>query len=341
VFGISSTGDLYYRAGMSQANPVGDNWFKLKTNIEWKAVCHENGILYGIDKEDGLIHRELAGVDDIIPGSRVNLYEENGNFKSFDLQDKPASFVVRNGGWVIYSNCNFKSKCLYQLEGECYSNDCITTKGGPKLKPWTDPVGSIRPIRGLGYSTLTVSVELHWDKIGTKHVAESVHEEEGRNNTFEYQPAEWARMKPVTAFVEHTFELDSSVEGCQGATFALDNVPKQGIPFSVAGTLLETGTDFRQELSSSFTFTTDNKTFRLREKKEVIRFPPVLQPKTVTKVNIVVHSGVITIPCTAKFTSGSKTWTVDGVYKGTDSTQIKLEFSETSLLEGTRKISRI
>ena len=35
----------------------------------------------------------------------------------------------------------------------------------------------------------------------------------GRNNTFEYQAAEWARMQPVTAFVEHNFTLDSPVEG--------------------------------------------------------------------------------------------------------------------------------
>ena len=38
--------------------------------------------------------------------------------------------------------------------------------------------GSIRPIRGIGYSTLSVSVVLHWDGIGTKHNIESVHEEE-------------------------------------------------------------------------------------------------------------------------------------------------------------------
>ena len=30
-----------------------------------------------------------------------------------------------------------------------------------------------------------------------------------------------------------------------GCSFAVDNVPKAGIPFSTHGTLLETGTDFR------------------------------------------------------------------------------------------------
>ena len=40
----------------------------------------------------------------------------------------------------------------------------------------------------------------------------------------------------------------------------------------------------RQELNSLMTFQTENSASRSRERKEVIRFPPFLQPKTQTKV---------------------------------------------------------
>ena len=43
--------------------------------------------------------------------------EEYNNFKSFNMQEKPSSFRVMNGGWVIYEKPNFKGKCLYNYEG--------------------------------------------------------------------------------------------------------------------------------------------------------------------------------------------------------------------------------
>ena len=43
--------------------------------------------------------------------------EEYGNFKSFNIEEKPSCFKVIHGGWVIYEKPNFKGKCLYFYEG--------------------------------------------------------------------------------------------------------------------------------------------------------------------------------------------------------------------------------
>ena len=78
------------------------------------------------------------------------------------------------------------------------------------------------------------------------------------------------------------------------------------------------------------------------------------------QVSIVTHTGVIKMPFTAIITSGNKQWEVPGSYctvlycnvmyctvqvpgsyRGTDATNIKLEFEEISLLEGNRKFSRM
>jgi len=344
VWGVSANGELWYRAGIDQANPMGFNWFKMRTgldkNIEWKMAAGRSHLLFGIDKEDSLLYRENAGIEDLVDGASVNLYDENANFKTFDIQEKPASYLVRNGGWVIYSNANLKGKSMFHFDGDCFSNDPANPKG-PKLRAWQDPIGSLRPMRGLEYASIRVSIQLDWDKMTVEHKPETVESAEAKNNAFEYCVPEWSRMKPVTAMVSHVFSLSKPYKGCTGATFSIDNVPKAGIPFTKSGTIMETGIDFRQELNSLITFQTDSTAMRQRERKEVIRFPPFLQPKTHTKVKVVVHRGIITIPLKATITSGITTMEVEGTYKGIDSTQVKLQFNETSLLEGNRKISRI
>ena len=54
-----------------------------------------------------------------------------------------------------------------------------------------------------------------------------------------------------------------------------------------------------------------------------------------------IHTGIIRMPFTAVFTCGNKKWEVPGNFEGIDSTNIKLEFEEISLLEGNRKFSRM
>ena len=76
-----------------------------------------------------------ADQPNITPGNDVTLSDENGQFKTFSLQDKPSSFIVLHSGWVIYEKPNFKGKCLYAVDGDCFSND-PENKKGPKLKMW-------------------------------------------------------------------------------------------------------------------------------------------------------------------------------------------------------------
>lgn len=51
------------------------------------------------------------------------------NFKLYNLQEKPASYIVLNGGWIIYEKANHKGKYLYHHDGDCFSNDPINPKG--------------------------------------------------------------------------------------------------------------------------------------------------------------------------------------------------------------------
>ena len=91
--------------------------------------------MWGIETSDMITCKQGADIKSIIPGNDVTLSDENGQFKSFSLQEKPSSFFVMHAGWVVYEKANFKGKCLYFYDGDCYSND-PENKKGPKLKMW-------------------------------------------------------------------------------------------------------------------------------------------------------------------------------------------------------------
>ena len=101
----------------------------------WKFVASFNGCMWGIETSDMITCKQGADIKSIIPGNDVTLSDENGQFKSFSLQEKPSSFFVMHAGWVVYEKANFKGKCLYFYDGDCYSND-PENKKGPKLKMW-------------------------------------------------------------------------------------------------------------------------------------------------------------------------------------------------------------
>ena len=53
----------------------------------------------------------------ISAGNAVNVFDGSVNFMCFNIQDKPSSYVVMNGGWAIYSEANFKGKVMYHHDG--------------------------------------------------------------------------------------------------------------------------------------------------------------------------------------------------------------------------------
>jgi len=344
VWGLSENGELWYRAGISQSIPMGTNWFKMNTgkekNIVWKMVAGEAGLLWGLDTGNKLLARKNATNENIEDGNMINIFEEIVNFKSYNIQEKPSTYVVHNGGWVIYEKANFKGKFMYHHDSDCFSNDPINIKG-PKLKSWQESIGSIRPLTGKDVKRIAITVELDWSKLQTEYETKVVDVVEGKNNTFNYVSPVWKHVNHVEATVSHCFELSDPVLGISGCFFNIEGIPKAGIQFASVGNKLETGIDFRQELSNMMTFQNERTASRRRTKLDVIKMPPSMAPMYEIKISTVVHSGIITMPFLATFKQGNSTWTSPGIYKGIDRTNIKLEFEDKCLLESNRKISKV
>jgi hypothetical protein len=344
VWGVSANGDLWYRAGVDAKTPMGSNWFKINTgqgsNIEWKSVAFSGGLLWGLDKDEQLLARQHSEKENIEAGTSVSLFNDAANFKRTHLQEKPSSFVSLSGGWVVYEKPNFKGRQLFYFDGDCYSNDPANPKG-PKLKAWQDPIGSVRAVRGLNAMVVSIRVELDWTKSATEQNTKMVNTEKSRNTSFKYQPAQWNRTVPVETRVKHAFELSEATEDLAGVSFTLEKVPKEGIVFGQLGTALETGTDFRQELSAAFTFTTDKSSSRERRRVEAVRMPSSLPPQTEVRSTTTIEEGRVKVPFKATFTSGLREWTTTGTYTGVDSTNIKTHCTEVYIGESTRKTSKL
>jgi len=345
VWGLTQDGELWYRAGIDKNNPKGSNWFKLNTgcsqsNITWKMVAGAGTSLWGIDRDNKLLCRKEVDQTNIEAGRAVSIFSDAQTFKHVNLHDKPASFLVVNGGWVVYEKQNFKGRCLFYFDGDCFSNDPANAKG-PRLKMWQDSIGSIRPIRGLDWMVTQVKVQLDWSKLQTSHHTEVVDTQTGKNNTFNYQPASWEMARPVEAFVKHSFMLSEPVPGLAGVSFSLDGVPKEGLVFGECGSKLETGIDFRQELAGLITFSSETQAEKYRRKYEMVKLPKSVSPMHQYTVLTVLHQATIQTPFTATFTQGNKEWCVPGLLTSVDATNFKIDCQEVYIGESQRKISRV
>ena len=131
----------------------------------------------------------------------VHLSHQCPNFKQFDLQDRPASFLVHSGGWVVYEKPNYKGRWLYQQEGETFSH--TPASKGVKLKSWHSPVGSIRPIVGPDLQLLTVKLEMDWSSVSKEVTTSTLLTVEGRNPSFQYVAPEWESVQTFEVSVTH------------------------------------------------------------------------------------------------------------------------------------------
>ena len=92
-------------------------------DLGWRQVEGLGSALWAVDTTDSLMVRDNVTPDNIegrtlhdhdvcvifsfLDGNAVHIFQECSNFKLYNLQDKPSSFNVQNGGWVVYEKPNY------------------------------------------------------------------------------------------------------------------------------------------------------------------------------------------------------------------------------------------
>ena len=91
---------------------MGTNWFKLSDGLDlgWRSLDTLGSVMWAVDCKDMLMVRDNVTQDNIEEGNSVNIFHQCPHFKLYDLQDKPSSYAVINGGWAIYEKPNFRGK---------------------------------------------------------------------------------------------------------------------------------------------------------------------------------------------------------------------------------------
>ena len=93
VWAVSANGELWYRAGISQNNPMGTNWFKMDTrpNAEaWKQAVMYEGSFWGIDGSEVVRCKEQAAQDQIFQGNSICIPKD---YSKFDLPNETRTVV--------------------------------------------------------------------------------------------------------------------------------------------------------------------------------------------------------------------------------------------------------
>jgi len=196
-------------------------------------------------------------------------------------------------------------------------------------------------VTGEDLGLVRVRLAMAWDQMERSLDTETLDTMETRNTTFSYAELDWGSVKNVEAEVSHSFELNESVPGLAGKCFSLEDVPKLQIDIQSSEGKIEVGKDFRQELLNKFTFCSGQTAHRQRRVAERLALPTFVPPMFEMKVSTVKYTGTVKIPFVATLSSGTKTWNLNGEYTGRDSTNIKLVFSQKSLLESNRKFSKL
>ena len=107
-----------------------DDYVQDGHDLGWRMVLILDTALWAVDTRDCLMVRENVTPDNIqgqifmimivcfhlslnSDGNAVHIFHECPNFKLYNLQDKPSSFTVQNGGWVVYEKPNYMVKYIF------------------------------------------------------------------------------------------------------------------------------------------------------------------------------------------------------------------------------------
>ncbi|XP_023329251.1 uncharacterized protein LOC111701974 [Eurytemora carolleeae] len=332
VWAVSASGAIWYRAGINSSMPFGSNWFKINLenqhSQQWTQIESHGRSLIGVTADKTIIGNDYVTANDLLNGKYANIYEESDCFSSFNLNPFPSSSEILSGAWIIYSDNNFTGTCMYHFDDEVISND-PNVDGEDFLKSWETPIGSLRQIHGGNYNHHQVVVSVDWENVNISSEWFTLKTLEDENTTEEFTNPIWNKIEVVNAQVEHRFQLSDGSLAPKYQVFSLDNVPKVNFSYTDESGKIDSKLDFRQELGGRFTFDMNGLAERTRSRTENIRLPPTLPPQTRLKVSIICQRLIISATFTALFTSGGKSWSISGEYRGKDDTNLKLKMEDT------------
>jgi len=205
------------------------------SKIVFKQVEVHGDTLVGSDKDNNLFYKTQTS-SDVKAGTVATLYDDVPNFDLYNFPSRGSTYKVVSGGWVLYSEPGYQGKAILHFADDCISNDPPTASEAA-YKQWAAQFGSARPLRGLLYRTLLMTIEPLWDSAKLRFERERVEVFELQNDTYEAMVPAWSPTIPVPTSVSHSFTLTTKqvlTTICSTATS--QNLPGtciEGVTFSI------------------------------------------------------------------------------------------------------------
>ncbi|XP_071746135.1 uncharacterized protein [Lepeophtheirus salmonis] len=354
VLGLTGNRDIYYRSGLSSSDQ-GSHWIRIEQEKDSKIVfkhieCHEDSF-WCVDTNNHVWFKSKL-YEDTGKHTYIALNRDTSSFSSYSFPLKAATYKVNKGGWAIYSDPNYEGKVMYQINGDCYSNDPMQ-KNHP-WKSWFQLIGSVRPIRGLNYETIAIKAHVDWENAEVETIKNIVSKLNFKNDTAEYALTNWDITKEVTKVLSHSisFAKESKIPDelhLNGEEFELESIDTINFPIEYPIPDLITSQNFLKELHfSPFTINKELKSMKILTTSHILNLPNLAPPHTDCTLKIISYKNQITAPVSANvrkcfkdnFVNGYESWTLHGQYTGIDETHLKIEL-EFKEIPQPRKISKM
>ncbi|XP_072021887.1 epidermal differentiation-specific protein-like [Amphiura filiformis] len=243
-------------------------------------------------------------------GTAVSFQYQIDNLGYYHFNDQASSVKVKTGTWILYEHSN------------CNGRQYIVTEGSyPDWNAWNgsnDQISSLRPVKEPTFATEVLSMEfdiaarlLNTTPVALVNLSQT-------NSTSSDQQASWSTTRSVTTTKTYEWHWENST------TIGVSTTFKTGVPVIAEG-------EISMSVENTFAIGESKGSENTQSDEWSFELPAKVKPKTRLRVQVNIQQGKIDVPFRAVLKRGTRRWEERGTYKGTQSYNLHVDYTETPL----------
>ncbi|XP_072043980.1 epidermal differentiation-specific protein-like [Amphiura filiformis] len=259
----------------------------------------------------------LAETPNIILYEHTNYHGTSHTFKYkvaklsyYNFNDAVSSLKVQTGTWILYEHTNYNGRQYIVTEGS-YSH----------WDDWSgsnDHISSLRPVNEPVFATEVISMDFDIAAGLLKSTPEVVAQLSQTNDGSAEQQASWSTTRSVSTTKTYEWHWENSLAIEASTTF------NTGVPFISGG-------EISLSITNTFTIGEKESSKNTESEKWTFNLPATVHPHTMLTVKAIIQQGKIDVPFKAVLKRGTKQWEERGTYKGTQSYNLHVDYTETPI----------
>ncbi|XP_071957900.1 uncharacterized protein [Antedon mediterranea] len=229
---------------------------------------------------------------------------------AYGFNDKLSSLKVIRGTWILYEHGGYSGRQFIVTEGE-YRNGY----GG------NDIISSLRPVLEPNFPTEIISMTFDIDSSILQTTPEVLFNKVVNNNGGSIQTPSWGTSFSTSRTKTYEWNWENSL------TIGVTTTFKTGVPIIAEAKVT---TSVENTFSVGETRSSEN----TQSETWSVTLPSSVAAYTRLRVKVIVQNGKIDVPFTAVLKKGPRQWEERGVYTGTQSYNMVVDYTEEPLPQG-------